>query len=75
MSKSLLNFYNDKETKEEVQNYLIDFLEHEAIKKVFAKEDVSAVSEAKEMIDKAFENMDLLFQSKVNKKEQINEAR
>jgi hypothetical protein len=39
------------------------------------KEDVKGVSEAKEFIDKAFENMDYLFQSKPKKKEQINQSR
>lgn len=76
--KSLQEFYNDKDTKENVLAYLIDFLEKEAIKKVFDKEsfeEISAIGSAKEVIEKAFDNMDLMFQTKVNKKEVINEAR
>ena len=73
--KSLKSFYNDSDTKENVYNYLIEFLQGVAIKKVFNKEDATAVGEAKEIIDKAWENMDYLFGKKVAKKELINEAR
>ena len=73
--KSLQEFYNDKATKENVHLYLIEFLESEAVRKVFNKEDVSAIAEARDVIDRAFENLDDLFQSKVKKKEQINESR
>ena len=72
---SLLTFYQDTATKDNVYNYLIEFLRAEAIKKVFDKEDVSAVSEAKAMIDKPFGNLELMFQPKVKKRNQINEAR
>lgn len=58
-----------------VHGYLIAFLREEAIKKVFDKEDTSAVAEAKEVIDKAFEEMDYMFQSKPKKKPELNEAR
>jgi len=73
--KSLREFYNDHDTRDNVHNYLVEYLEQEAIKKVFAKEDVSAVAEAKEMIDKAFENLSVIFEPKVEKKEITNEAR
>lgn len=73
--KSLQEFYQDTTTKDNVHSYLIDFLKEEAVRKLFDKEDVSAVAEAKEMIDKAFENMDVIFRPKLEAKEQINEAR
>jgi len=60
--KELRDFYNDVTTRENVKAYLTDFLKEEAIRKVFAKEDVSAVSEAKELIDRAWENMEYIFQ-------------
>ncbi len=72
---SLLQFYNDKDTKENVYNYLIQELEKEAIKRVFEKEDVSAVADAKEIIDNAFANLEVLFDKKAEKKKPINEAR
>ena len=73
--KSILEFYQDTTTKDNVHSYLIDFLKEEGIRKLFAKEDVSAVAEAKEMIDKAFENMDVIFKKKEEGKPIINEAR
>lgn len=73
--KSLKAFWNDQETKDNVHNYLIAFLETTAVKKVFAKEDIAGVGEAKEIIDKAFENLDYLFGKKVDKKEPVNQAR
>ena len=62
--KPLFEFWKDKPTKNNVQEYLIQFLKEEGAKKMFNREDVSGVAEAKEMIDKAFENMDLLFEAK-----------
>lgn len=73
--KSILEFYQDTTTKDNVHSYLIDFLKEEGIRKLFAKEDVSAVAEAKDMIDKAFENMDVIFKKKEEAKPIINEAR
>lgn len=73
--KSLRAFWNDKDTKENVYNYLVEFLQATAIKKVFDKEDATAVGEAKEIIDKAFQNLEDLFSPKPKKKEPINEAR
>lgn len=72
---SLQEFNNDKDTKKNVQEYLIQFLTEKAVKKVFAKEDVSAVAEAKEMIDEAFDNLELLFKPKRKIKKSVNEAR
>jgi hypothetical protein len=50
-------------------------LEKVAIEKVFNKEDVSAIADAKEVIDRAFENLDILFAPKNKKREFVNEAR
>ena len=75
MSKTLQSFHSDKETKNEVYNYLTAYLEKEAIKRVFAKEDTTGVADAKIVIEKAFDNLDTLFNSKVEKKEVINHSR
>jgi len=75
MAKSLRDFYQDTETKDNVRNYLIDYLEEEAIKKVFGREDVSAVADAKEIIDKAFFHLEELFDKEPKKNEPINQAR
>ena len=61
--------------KNNVQEYLIEYLKQEAVRKIFEKEDVSSVAEAKEMIDKAFDNMDLLFATQTKDKIITNVAR
>jgi alcohol dehydrogenase class IV len=71
----LFNFYKDKEGRENVYNYIIDFLEKTAIKKTFAKADTMAVAEAKEIIDEAFKNLEVMFEPKPKKKELKNQAR
>lgn len=77
--KSLQEFYNDKETKDNVHTYLIEFLHEMAVKELFENQaedyDAYAISQAKRVIDKAFQNLDDLFSPKVKKKEQVNEAR
>lgn len=75
MSKSLKEFWLDKDMKNNVQEYLIEYLKQEAVRKIFEKEDVSSVAEAKEMIDKAFDNMDLLFATQTKDKIITNVAR
>jgi len=72
---SLFNFYKDKEGRENVYNYLVDFLEKTAIKKTFEKKDTLAVAEAKEIIDEAFKNLEVMFEPKPKKKEIINQSR
>ncbi|HDO20096.1 MAG TPA: hypothetical protein ENG81_01035 [Candidatus Bathyarchaeota archaeon] len=73
--KSLREFYNNKDQKENVYNYLIDELQKEAVIRVFLKEDTTGIADAKIVIDKAFSNLDTLFDSKAEPKEQVNEAR
>lgn len=72
---TLHEFYNDKEIREAVYNYLTQFLTEQAVKKVFNKEDTSAIGEAKELVDKAFDNLDILFRPKRKRKEPVNPAR
>jgi len=73
--KSLQEFYRDSGTSENVYNYLIEFLEKEGLKKMFDKEDVSAIAEAKEIIDNAWKNMEIMFDKKPKKKKQVNQSR
>jgi hypothetical protein len=71
---SLQEFYQDVETRKNVQAYLIQVLTDLAVEKVFNREDTSAVAEAKEAVDKAFENMAELFTTKPEKNV-LNQAR
>ena len=61
--------------REGVHSYLIEFLTKTAVQKVFDKEDTSGVAEAKECIDQAFANLEVLFPSTKEAKEVKNEAR
>lgn len=73
--KSLQEFYNETETRDNVKNYLLDFLKEEGSKKMFNKEDVTGYADAKEIIEKAFDNLEYLFASKPKEKVIVNEAR
>ena len=75
MPSSLKDFYLNEVMREDVKTYLIDFLKIQAIDKAFAKQDVSGIAEAKEALDKAFDNLDILFAPKSEGKEIKNEAR
>lgn len=65
---SVQDFYLDEDTRENVRGYLQQHLEKRAVDKVFAKEDVAGVAEARATIDEAFENLELLFAPKKKKK-------
>jgi hypothetical protein len=73
--KALSEFYKDTATRDNVKNYLIEFFKEEGVRRLMAREDAVAVADAVELVEKAFENMDTLFSSKVIKKSNINEAR
>lgn len=75
---SLQTFYRDTDTKDNVHAYLIEFFKGQAVKEIFDNEsdiNTQALAMSKRYIDLAFENMDLMFNPKVGKKEQTNEAR
>lgn len=75
MPSALKDFFLNENMRTEVKAYLIGFLTEKAVEKVFNKEDTSGVAEAKECIDKAFENLETLFPSTTETKEVKNPAR
>ena len=75
MPSSLKDFYLNEVMRNEVKTYLIDFLKVQAIEKAFAKEDVSGIADANETIEKAFNNLEVLFTPQSEVKELKNEAR
>lgn len=76
MPNSLKDFYLNDVVREDVKTYLIDYLKIQAIEKAFAKEDVSGIAEAKECLDKAFSNLEILFAPEGSTGKEIkNEAR
>ena len=75
LPSALKDFYINEVMRNDVKAYLIDFLKVQAIEKAFNREDTSAVAEAKEVLDKAFENLEVIFSSKSEGKAIVNEAR
>ena len=75
MQLQLKRFYEDPELKEAVVEYFLDFLEKKAIKKVFDREEVSAIPEAKEIIEEAIEHLDIIFKKPASKISTVDEAR
>ena len=73
--KSILEFYQDTDTKNNVHEYLLQFFKEEAVRMLMNRENAIALADATEMLDKAFENMEVLFSPKVKGKEIINESR
>ena len=69
----MYELFKNKVILQEVRDYFENTLKQEAIRKVFEGEDVSAVKEARDIINISFENIELLFQSN-EKKHKINEA-
>lgn len=75
MPSALKDFYLNEIMRNDVKTYLIDFLKVQAIEKAFAKEDVSGIADANEVINKAFDNLEVLFAPESQVKELKNEAR
>ncbi len=73
--QTLKDFYLNEFMRNDVKTYLIDFLKTQAIEKTFAKEDVTGIADAHETINKAFENLEILFSPKSEVKEQKNPSR
>lgn len=75
MPSALKDFYLNEVMRNDVHAYLVDCLKAQAIKKAFDRQDTSSVAEAKEMIDTAFSDLEILFTPKKDEKEIKNEAR
>lgn len=72
---SLQTFYQDKDMRDNVHTYLVEFFKEEAVKRLMDRDDGVALADAIEMTDQAFENLEVLFAPKAKEREQLNEAR
>lgn len=54
-------FYADKATKKEVYDYILNYLGEYAKEKVLTRGDISGIADAKDIIEKAFENLDIIY--------------
>ncbi len=73
MKRLLVTFNNDKHTKNAVKDYILGHLEATTIKKVMAREDVSGIADAKEILIGAFKSIEREFGVK-EEKQALNEA-
>ena len=71
----LNQFTNDINMRDTVRGFIDAFIEAEAIKRVYAREDVSAVADAKELIDLAFEDLIKTYEPKHQTTESISPSR
>ncbi len=75
MPNALKDFYLNETMRNDVHTYLLDFLKAQAIEKTFNRENTEHIAEAKEVLDKAFSNLEILFTPESEVKEIKNEAR
>jgi hypothetical protein len=73
-ASAVADFYRNKVMREEVKAYIDAYIADEAVRMVFDRKDVSHLADAKELVDKVFDQMSLDFEVKV-KKDNLNEAR
>jgi len=57
MDEVLRKFNGDPHTKDAFKAYMLSYIEAEAVKRVFNREDVSSVADAYELMNKVFEQL------------------
>lgn len=72
---SLQQFHKDVETRDNVKEYLLECLKSKMVEVGFEKGDTKPIAEAKEIIDEAFDKMDIMFRGKIEEKVKENPAR
>lgn len=60
----LKNFHSDVHTREAVHAFMLEFLREKAVDKVFSKQAIAGVYEAKKIIDEAFNKLEEMFAEK-----------
>ena len=75
MNPTLSRFNGDEQTKAELIAYLHDFIAEEGVRRMFARESVEHIADAKELIDGAFEQLSIDYGIKNKTKETTNESR
>ena len=76
MDEQLLRrFQTDANLRNEVIAFIGNFIEQEAVNRVFKREDVSSVADAKELIDLAFNELENLYGIKKETPQRKNQSR
>lgn len=61
MNQLLNQFNNDVHTRDEVIDFIHEFINQESLKRVYERADVSGIADAKELIDLAFSSLDDIY--------------
>jgi hypothetical protein len=72
---TLRRFQGDTATREALVEFIMASIEREALHRMYAGEDVSHIKDAKALLDKAFEELDNLYEVKQRPHEPTNEAK
>lgn len=71
---NLIRFNGDKHTKEDVLAFLVEHFEQEIIYRARNKEDITSLAEAINEVEKAFDQLSILYDPKSAEQEQTNQA-
>ena len=71
----LNQFTNDVNMRDEVRGFIDAFIDTEAIKRIYAREDVSGIADAKELIELAFNDLINTYGIKDKTSKPVSQAR
>lgn len=71
----LRRFNDDKHTKQALKEYLLAFISQEAVSLIFERKDVSHIADAKDLIDKAFMQIEIDYGVPAKQQKPTNEAK
>lgn len=71
----LREFYADIHMRSSVKDYLDSFTAQEGVTMIFERKDVSHIADAKELIDKAFNHLDVMYEQRPAEPAITNNAR
>ena len=76
MRPELLNqFYNDEQTRNELIQFIHNFIDQEGLSRIYNREDVSSVADARELIDLAFSELENIYGIKEKVAQRKNQSR
>lgn len=75
MNELLRQFDGDIHTKDALISFIHQFIAIEGVRRIYAKESVDAVADAKELIDKAFSQLSIDYGLTITAPAPINESR
>lgn len=61
LPSTLKDFYLNEVMRNDVKAYLLNFLRDEAANKAFKRESTEHIADAKDAVNKAFDNLEVLF--------------